>query len=178
MTLRARTSGLRRLVLKSPNRDAPNPKDTSDIMATTTHTATSKPTSSPMTDVPQTFRAMAETGTMQAKEAYEKMSAAKSEATDLIRKSYSIAVEGAQVYNDKLLEFAQTNSRVAFDFAQTMLTIKSPSEFIEGSTEHSRRQFEVLTQRTQELAALGQKVTLAATEPLKTGVTKAFSHAA
>ena len=31
-------------------------------MAATTHTATSKPASSPMTDAPQAFRAMAETG--------------------------------------------------------------------------------------------------------------------
>ena len=147
-------------------------------MATTTHTAASKPTSSPMTDTPQAFRAMAETGTTQAKEAYEKMSAATSEATDLIRKSYSTAVEGAQVYNDKLLEFAQTNSKVAFDFAQKLLAIKSPSEFIVRSTEHAREQFEILTEQTKELAALGQKVTLATTEPLKTGVTKAFSHAA
>jgi phasin len=146
-------------------------------MPTTTHTATSKPTSSPMTDAPQAFRAMAETGTTQAKEAYEKMSAATSEATDLIRKSYSTAVEAAQVYNDKLLEFAQTNSKVAFDFAQNLLAIKSPSEFIERSTEHARKQFEVLTEQSKELAALGQKATLAITEPLKTGVTKAFSHA-
>jgi phasin len=147
-------------------------------MATTTHSANSKPTSSPMTDAPQAFRAMAETGTTQAKEAYEKMSAATTEATDLIRKSYSTAVEGAQVYNDKLLEFAQTNYKVAFDFAQQLLTTKSPSEFIERSTEHARKQFEILTGQTKELAALGQKVTLATTEPLKTGVTKAFSHAA
>ncbi len=135
-------------------------------MATTTHTATLKPTSSPMTDVPQAFRAMAETGTTQAKEAFEKMSAATSEATDLLRKSYSTAVEGVQVYNDKLIEFAQANSKVAFDFAQRLLAVKSPSEFIERSTEHARKQFEILTEQTKELAALGQKVTLASAEPL------------
>ena len=59
-----------------------------------------------------------------------------------------------------------------------MLAVKSPSEFIERSTEHARKQFEILTEQTKELAALGQKVTLASTEPLKIGVTKAFSHAA
>jgi phasin len=147
-------------------------------MATTTQTATSKPASSPMTDAPQAFRAMAETGTAQAKEAYEKMNAATAEATDLIRKSCSTAVEGAQVYNSKLLEFAQTNLKVAFDFAQKLLAVKSPSEFMELSTEHARKQLEILTEQTKELAALGQKVTLATSEPLKTGVTKAFSHAA
>ena len=147
-------------------------------MATTTHTATSKPASSPMTDAPQAFRAMAETGTAQAKEAYEKMNAATAEATDLIRKSCSTAVEGAQLYNSKLLEFAQTNLKVAFDFAQKLMGVKSPSEFMELSPEHARKQLEILTEQTKELAALGQKVTLATSEPLKTGVAKAFSHAA
>src|ERR1700691_5794979 len=105
-------------------------------------------------------------------------SASTAEATDLMRNSYAKAIAGGQVYNDKLLEFAQTNSKVAFDFAQNLLAIKSPSEFIERSTEHARKQFEVLTEQSKELAALGQKATLAITEPLKTGVTKAFSHAA
>ena len=54
--------------------------------------------------------------------------------------------------------------------------MKSPSDFIELSTEHSRKQFETLTEQTKELAALAQKVTLATAEPLKTGVTKAFSQ--
>jgi len=147
-------------------------------MAATTHTATSKPASSPMTDAPQAFRAMAETGTAQAKEAYEKMNATTAEATDLIRKSCSTAVEGAQLYNSKLLEFAQTNLKVAFDFAQKLMGVKSPSEFMELSTEHARKQLEILTEQAKELAALGQKVTLATSEPLKTGVAKAFSHAA
>jgi phasin len=131
-----------------------------------------------MTDAPQALRAMAETGTAQAKEAYEKMNAATAEATDLIRKSCSTAVEGAQLYNSKLLEFAQTNLKVAFDFAQKLMGVKSPSEFMELSTEHARKQLEILTEQAKELAALGQKVTLATSEPLKTGVAKAFSHAA
>jgi phasin len=147
-------------------------------MAATTHTATSKPASSPMTDAPQAFCAMAETGTAQAKEAYEKMNAATAEATDLIRKSCSTAVEGAQLYNSKLLEFAQTNLKVAFDFAQKLLAVKSPSEFMKLSTEHARQQIEILSGQTKELAALGRKVTLATAEPLKTGITKTFSHAA
>jgi len=44
--------------------------------------------SSPMTDAPQAFREVAEKGTTQAKEAYEKMSAATTEAADLIKNSY------------------------------------------------------------------------------------------
>jgi phasin len=109
-------------------------------------------------------------------EAYQKMSAATTEATDLIKDSCSTAVKGAQAYNNKLLEFAQTNTNVAFDFAQKLLGVKSPAEFIELSTERARRQFETLTEQTKELTALAQKVSLATTEPIKAGVTKAFGH--
>ena len=49
---------------------------------------------------------------------------------------------------------------------------------MELSTEHSRKQFETLTEQTKELAALAQKVMLSTAEPLKTGVTKAFSQSA
>jgi phasin len=109
-------------------------------------------------------------------EGYEKMTAATSEATGVIRESYSTAVNGAQDYNNKLLEFAQTNTDTAFEFAKKLLDVKSPSEFIELSTERGRQQLATLTEQTKELAALAQKVTLASTEPLKAGVTKAFGQ--
>ena len=112
----------------------------------------------------------------QPAEAYEKMTAATSEATDVIKESYSTAVKGAQDYNNKLLEFAQTNTNTAFELAKRLLDVKSPSEFIELSTERTRQQFATLTEQTKELAALAQKVTLASTEPLKAGVAKALGQ--
>ena len=107
---------------------------------------------SPRRDATQAFPG---NGSAQAKEAFEKMSAATGEAAALFKNSYSTAVKGAQDYNSKVLEFAQTNTEAAFGFAQ--------------------KQFETLTEQTKELAALAQKVTLATAEPLRTGVTKAFS---
>jgi phasin len=148
------------------------------MLDSTTKTTTAKPASSPKIDATQAFRATAENGSAQAKEAFEKMSAATAEATALIKNSYSTAVKGAQDYNTKVIEFANANTEAAFAFAQKLFGVKSPSDFIELSTEHSHKQFETLTEQTKELAALAQKVTLATAEPLKMGVTKAFSHAA
>src|SRR5579862_2830077 len=112
------------------------------------------------------------------KETYGKITAATADATDSMKIGYSTAVRGAQDYNDKLLEFAQANTKAAFDFAQKLMGVKSPSEFIELSTEHARKQFETLTVQAQELVALGQKVALATSEPLKINAAKAFSSAA
>jgi len=115
-------------------------------------------------------------GSAQAKEAFKKMSAATGEAAAVFKTSYSTAIKGAQDYNKKVLEFAQTNTEAAFGFAQKLSDVKSPSDFIELSTEHSRKQYETLTEQTKELAALAQRVTLATAEPLRTGVNKAFSQ--
>jgi phasin len=136
-----------------------------------------KPASFPKTDAPQAFREMAETGTTQAKETYEKMSAATTEAADLMKNSYSIVVKGAHDYNDKFIEFAQANTDAAFDFVQKLSGVKSPSAYVELLTEHARKQIETLTEQTKQLATIVQKATLATTEPLKTSVAKAFSHA-
>ena len=140
------------------------------MMDSTTKTTTTKPATT------QAFRATAEKGSAQAKEAFEKMNGATAEATELFKNSYSTAVKGAQDYNTKVIEFAQANTEAALDFVQKLSGVKSPSDFVELSTDHSRKQFETLTEQTKELAALAQKVTLASVEPLKTGVTKAFSQ--
>jgi phasin len=117
-------------------------------------------------------------GAAQAKEAFEKINVATADAAALFKNSCSTVVKGAQDYNNKVIEFAQANTVAAFDFAQKLSGVKSPSDFMELSTEHSREQFETLTEQTKELAALAQKVTLATAEPLKTGVSKAFSQLA
>jgi phasin len=133
---------------------------------------------SPKRDATEPFSAMAQNGSAHTKEVFEKMSAATADAAALIKSSYSTAVKGGQDYNNKVLEFARTNTEAAFGFAQKLTTVKSPSDFMELSTEHSRKQFETLTEQTKELAALAQKVTLATTEPLRAGVTKTFSQLA
>ncbi len=115
-------------------------------------------------------------GSAQAKEGFEKMRAATTEAATLMKNSYSTAVQGAQDYQTKFIEFANSNTEAAFGFVEKLSGVKSPSEFFELSTNHSREQFETLTEQAKELAALAQKVTLAAVEPIKTGATKAFSQ--
>jgi phasin len=127
-------------------------------------------------DTAQVLPVMGEKGSAQAKEAFEKMSAATAGAAALIKNSYSTAVKGAQAYNNKILEFAQTNTEAAFDFAKKLSEVKSPSDFMELSTQHSRKQFETLTEQTTELAALAQKVAVATAEPLRSGVTKGFNQ--
>jgi phasin len=107
----------------------------------------------PKMEMPDSFRKMAEKGAAQAKDNYEKIQAATVEDT------YTTAAKGATDYNLKVIEIARTNTNAAFDYAYELLAVKSPSQFIELSTAHARKQFEAMTAQTKELTELAQKVT-------------------
>lgn len=126
-------------------------------------------------ETPQAMRDMADKGTAQAKQAYAKMTAATAEASSVLQNAGATAAQGIKDSNAKVIEFARSNSNAAFDFANVLLGVKSPSEFIQVSTEQARKQFEVLSAQTKELTALSQKVMLETAEPLKAGAAKAFA---
>lgn len=130
------------------------------------------------TDMPQQFSDTAERGIKQSKEAFEKMSAATSEAADAMKDCCSTAIKGVQDYNTRLIEFTLVNTNSAFGYVQKLFTVKSPSEFVEVSSDQARQQFETLADQTKQLATLTQHVTLTSAEPLKAGFTKAFNRAA
>jgi phasin len=127
-------------------------------------------------DASEQFREIAENGAAQSKKAFDTVSAATGEAANVMKNCYSTAIKGAQDYNNKVIEFTRANTNAVFDFAHRISGVKSPSEFVELSTEHARQQVETLTNQTTQLAALAQQVTLATAEPLKTGTTKAFGQ--
>ena len=69
-----------------------------------------------------------------------------------------------------------TNTNRAFDYAYKLMGVKSPSELLELSTAHARKQFEAMTAQTKELTEFAEKVTTEIVEPIKAGVTKAFNN--
>src|SRR4029079_3424589 len=139
-------------------------------------TKTTKPSGSSRADATQAFREVAENGSAQVKAAFANASTAAADAATLMKDSYSRNIKGAQEYNTKVIEFAQANTKAAFDFAQELVGVKSPSEFFELSTNHSRKQFEKLTDHTNALCTTAQKVTVATAVPIKAGATKALSQ--
>jgi hypothetical protein len=114
----------------------------------------------PNVEMPAAFREFAERGVAQAKDTYEKMKAAAEEATDVLETTYSTASKGA--------------SNSAFDFAGELLAAKTISEVVELTSAHARKQFEAMTAQSKELGTLAQKLAAETTEPLKSGMSKAF----
>ena len=113
----------------------------------------------PKMEVPAAFRELADKSVAQVRNTYENAKAATEEATDLLKDTYKTAAKGATDYNLKVIEIARTNTNRAFDYAYELMGVKSPSEFVELSTAHTRKQFEAMTAQTKELTELAQKVT-------------------
>ena len=113
----------------------------------------------PTMEVPPAFRELADKGVAQARDIYEKAKAATEQATNQLKEAYTTAAKGATDYNIKVIEIARANTNTAVDNAFELLGVKSLTEFVELSTKHARKQFEVITAQTKELAELAQKVT-------------------
>jgi phasin len=128
-------------------------------------------------EMPEAFREMTQKSVAHAKDTYAKAKMASEEAADLLQKTYATVAKGATDYNLKLIEIARANTRAAFDYANELLGVKSPSEFIELSTTQMRKQFDIASVQNRELCALAQETATEAAKPLNTGVSKAFHTA-
>jgi phasin len=144
-------------------------------MTQTNTSASTKSAGAAKAASPQAIREMADKGAAQVKASYDKMSAATAEASGVLKDAGATAVQGFKDSHAKVIEFARANSNAAFDYANALLAVKSPSEFLQLSTEQARKQFEVLSAQTKELAEHSQKVMLETAEPLKAGAAKAFA---
>jgi len=119
------------------------------------------------------FRDSLEAGAEQSKEVLQTFSTAANEAAHAVQDCCSTALKGMQDYSGKVAEFTQANIQSYVEFIQKLAGVKSPAEFIEVSTSHTRYQLETLAEQGKQLAALAQQVTVEAAEPLKTGFMKA-----
>ena len=132
----------------------------------------------PKFEVPAAFREIAESSVAQAKDTYEKVTAATEEATDLMQDTYITCFKGAFDYNLKVIEAGRANANAAFDFASALVGVKSPSELAELTMAHLRKQLEAISEQTRDLTAASQKLAAEVVEPIKSGVTTAFKKIA
>jgi hypothetical protein len=89
------------------------------------------------------------------------------ETADRAKNSCLMAMEAAQHYNAKLFEFAKANNDAALNYAQELVDVRSPAEFIQITTRHAGAQIEVLAEQAKELMTLGQRIAFKSEEPFK-----------
>jgi phasin len=129
-------------------------------------------------EVPEQMRAFAEKGVSQARDSYAKFKDAAETHNGTIEAVFTTASKGASEYSAKLMEFMKANTSTALDFAQQLLSVKSPSEAMELWSSHARKQYETLAAQAKELAELSQKVATETVEPIKAGASKLYKPAA
>ncbi len=105
-------------------------------------------------EVPGSIREFAEKGVSQARETYEKFKDVAQSSNETIEAVYASASKGAADYSGKLLDIARTNTNAAFDVAEKLVAVKSPSEIFSIWQTYARSQYESLTAQTKELVEL------------------------
>ena len=84
----------------------------------------------------------------------ENMAAQLANAANVYGGAYAGSFKAVQDYQAKLLQFFQTNAEANVQLAQKLMTIRSPSDFIETVSSHMRERAAAIGDQAKELAAL------------------------
>jgi phasin len=126
----------------------------------------------------QPNRKFAQPGAAYANDMYEKSKVGAEETNKVIEQTYSTIARSAADFNVQWIEMVRANINSALDYSRQLVGAKSPSEFLELSAAHARKQFEIFTEQAKQLTSLAQKVTTDAVQPLQAGVKSTLSRAA
>jgi hypothetical protein len=83
----------------------------------------------------------------------------------LLLHNASTAMNGLRDCYLKVLGMAQENADAGFDLARELVSVKTPSEYVEVWNSWARSAYNTLSEQTKELSALAQKVVA---QPLRT----------
>ena len=82
------------------------------------------------------------------------------ETVDLSKNPFWTAIQIAQAYNARLMEFGAINIGAVFKYAENLSRANSPQEFADIVVDNVRDQFETMTEQIEELSAFVQKAAL------------------
>ena len=131
----------------------------------------------PFFAAPAIFNGITEQSLARAKENYAKLNAASGAFNDVLGQAYSTNARGIADYTAKVIEFSGVNTDSALDFLGHLLGTKSPSELLQLSATHGRKNFETTTAQGRELWELARKVATETAEPIKKGFASALQKA-
>jgi hypothetical protein len=104
-----------------------------------------------------------------ANQTLAKGEAAAGQTAQAVQQSFSATLDNLREFNLKMIGMAQANAMAVFDFSRELATAKQPSDVVELWTAHAKKQFEMLSEQTKELSALGQMIAGESTEQLRRG---------
>ncbi|MGB0087594.1 MAG: phasin family protein [Rhodomicrobiaceae bacterium] len=108
----------------------------------------------PEFEIPSSVREIASRSVEQVKDAYGRFVEATRQAQDMVAKSTAVLATGAKEMNEKVLGFAETNTKASFEVASRLAQARDVKEVLEIQTQFARTQMEAYAQQAQELARI------------------------
>lgn len=148
------------------------PVKSSAIPVTSSPSISGDPLSiNPMLDFPINFpfmfRGMSEQSNEKAKEHWQTMKSAGEKLSSLMQATCSVAARESLEYGNKVIEHATLNTRSALELANALAKAKSPSEVVEISSAHARKQIELVVAQNRQLWMAAQKMATSMFEAAK-----------
>ena len=122
------------------------------------------------------FRALAEKGVEQTKEAYSKMKANAEDAQKVLESTFETARSASSDLSLKSIAAMRANSEAAFSHLEALVGVKSVSEFLELQTAYLRKRVEMTVEQAKDMQALSSKAAEEVGKPIKDAFEKAMKE--
>jgi phasin len=122
------------------------------------------------------FRAFAEKGVEQSKEAYAKLKNNAEQAQKTFEATYETAKSVSSDLSLKTVAALRANAEANFSYFEALIGAKSVSEAIELQTSFLRKQVEMSVEQAKDFQALATKAVEDVSKPFKTAFEKAVSE--
>ncbi|MCA0277900.1 MAG: phasin [Proteobacteria bacterium] len=120
------------------------------------------------------FRAFAEKGVEQSKEAYAKLKTGAEEAQKSIETSYETARNVSAELSLKAIAALRTNAETGFAHLEALAGAKSLSEIVELQTAYLRKRVELTVEQAKDFQTVASKAAEDVSKPVKTAFEKAL----
>ena len=122
------------------------------------------------------FRAFAEKGVEQSKEAYAKLKTGAEEAQKVIEATYENARAAGSELSKKTIAAMRSSSEAGLSHLEQLAAVKSLSELIELQTSYMRRSFEMLVEQANEFQSASSMAVEDVSAPAKFAFEKAMKE--
>ncbi len=100
----------------------------------------------------------------------------KNSGTSKLERQLSAPAKAAEEYRAKAFELMTANVNATLEYAERLANVRSPAEFIELSTNHARKHFELIMTHTAAFGALSQSLTTTNAERMTASMATVFSE--
>ena len=122
------------------------------------------------------FRAIAEKGVEQSKEAYDKIKTNAEEAQKAMESSFETAKAVSGDLSLKTISALRANTEAGFSHLEALVSAKSISEVIELQTSFLRKRVEMTVEQAKEMQAVSTRAAEEISKPVKTVFEKALKE--